>query len=103
MFTLGKKWSIPAARMSYDRLGIGRNMVNHLAKWGLQNAIGYAGEASPMDSSFTNLRTEAGWKLRQRLDPSHVPDLRALQHCAGTVSHSPGAVVRTGLATSYGP
>ena len=26
---------------------------------------------------FTNLRTEAAWRLRNRLDPQHVPDLRA--------------------------
>ena len=76
MYQLGQRWSIPAARMSFDRLGIGRNMPNHLAKWGLTAAVGYAGEASPMDSQFTNLRTEAAWKLRQRLDPQHVPDIR---------------------------
>ncbi len=35
-------------------------------------AIPYAGEGRPQDpSSYVNLRTEAGWKLRNRLDTSH--------------------------------
>ena len=35
-------------------------------------AIPYAGEGRPQDpSSFVNLRTEAGWKLRNRLDVTH--------------------------------
>jgi hypothetical protein len=78
MATLGRKWDIPAARMSYDKLGIGKGMPNQLARYHLQDAIGYAGEGSPQDvHGFTNVRTEAAWKLRQRLDPQHVPDMRA--------------------------
>ena len=36
-------------------------------------AIPYAGEGRPQDpNSYVNLRTEAGWKLRNRLDATHV-------------------------------
>ena len=35
--------------------------------------VTYAGEGRPQDpSSFVNLRTEAGWKLRNRLDATHL-------------------------------
>ena len=35
--------------------------------------MSYAGEGRPQDpSSFVNLRTEAGWKLRNRLDATHL-------------------------------
>ena len=74
----GDFYHIPPARMSYDKLGIGKGMPNQLARYGLENAVAYAGEASPSDKhGFTNLRSEAAWKLRQRLDPQHVPDMRA--------------------------
>src|SRR5271165_2877865 len=57
----------------FDKLGIGRNFPNHLARWGITTAIPYAGEGRPQDpSSFVNLRTEAGWKLRNRLDATHM-------------------------------
>src|SRR5208337_1655854 len=43
-----------------------------LARWSITTAIPYAGEGRPQDpSSFVNLRTEAGWKLRNRLDVTH--------------------------------
>ena len=78
MSNLGRKYNIPTARMSYDKLGIGKGMPNQLVRYNLENAVAYAGEASPSDRhSFTNLRSEAAWKLRQRLDPQHVPDMRA--------------------------
>ena len=78
MAQLGRKWAIPAARMSYDKLGIGAKMPYQLARYSLEGAVGYAGEASPQDkSSYTNLRSEAAWKLHQRLDPQHIPDMRA--------------------------
>ncbi len=32
----------------------------------------YAGERRPKDPSFVNLRTEAAWKLHDRLDVSHM-------------------------------
>ncbi len=67
------KWNVPHDRISYDKLGIGRNFPNHLARWGITKAIPYAGEGRPQDAaSFVNLRTEAAWKLRNRLDATHV-------------------------------
>lgn len=72
--TLAAKWDVPHERITYDRLGIGKNMPSHLAKHGIIEAQGYAGEGKPWDSQFTNLRSEAAWKLRQRLDPQFAPD-----------------------------
>ncbi|HKM55859.1 MAG TPA: hypothetical protein VJY33_20810, partial [Isosphaeraceae bacterium] len=44
----------------------------HLARYGITTAIPYAGEGRPEDSnSYVNLHTEAGWKLRNRLDTTH--------------------------------
>ena len=76
MFELGRKWDIPVERMSYDSLGVGRKMPNFLAKYGLAQAKPYAGSGHPRDKSFGNLRTEAAWKLRCRLDPEYAPDMR---------------------------
>lgn len=75
MWELGTKWLVPAERMSYDKLGIGTKMPNHLAKHGLQMARPYAGSGSPRSQEFANLRSEAAMKLRWRLDPDHVPDV----------------------------
>ena len=70
---LTTKWNVPHDKISFDKLGIGRNFPNHLARWGITMAIPYAGEGRPQDpSSFVNLRTEAGWKLRNRLDATHM-------------------------------
>jgi hypothetical protein len=76
MAKLGQQFSIPAERMSYDKLGIGRHFPNHLAKYGLQYARPYAGSAPALSRDFVNLRTEAAWNLRNRLDPQHIPDIR---------------------------
>ncbi len=73
---LKAKWSIPDERISYDRIGVGRDMARELIKHGVKRAIGYAGAAAPMSSDFPNLRSEAAWKLRNRLDALHIPDVR---------------------------
>ena len=71
---LAGKWNVPHDRISFDKLGIGRNFPNHLARWGITMAIPYAGEGRPRDpSTFVNLRSEAGWKLRNRLDTTLTP------------------------------
>lgn len=70
---LSIKWNVPHERISFDKLGIGRNFPNHLARWGITTAVPYAGEGRPQDpGSFSNLRTEAAWKLRNRLDATHM-------------------------------
>jgi hypothetical protein len=90
MWELGRKWKIPPQRMSYDKLGIGRNFPNHLAKLGLAEARPYAGSGSPIDSQFADLRTEAAWKLRNRLDVQHAPDIRAPHIAQEPFSFVPG-------------
>ena len=63
---LGTKWNVLHDKISFDKLGIGRNFPIHLARWGITTASPYAGEGKPQDpNSFVNLRTEAGWKLAQ--------------------------------------
>lgn len=74
VWRLKRKWNVQESKISYDRVGIGRDFPHHLAARGLLQCVGYAGEASPQSSDFTNLRTEAAWKLRQRIEPGFAPD-----------------------------
>lgn len=67
------EYAIPPYRITYDRVGIGRDFPLHLHRHGLGEALGYAGAGSPRSSDFTNLRSESAWRLRQRLDPGYVP------------------------------
>lgn len=89
---LARKWRVPPERISYDMLGIGKNMRNHLAQHGLSGAIGYAASGRPRDPrAFVNLRAEAGWTLRNRLDVRHVQNpRRAPAGTAGPFHFAPG-------------
>ena len=70
---LAGKWNVPHDRISYDKLGIGRNFPNHLARYGITTAVPYAGEGRPRDANtFVNLRSESAWRLRNRLDLTHT-------------------------------
>ncbi len=72
---LARHWSVDVSRISYDQLGVGRDFRNHLVRRGLGDAVGYAGSGRPQDRKvFTNLRTEAAWKLRRRLNPDWALD-----------------------------
>jgi len=74
---LARKWGVSHNRISYDRVGVGKELRNHLIRHGITEALGYAGAGSARDSrGFTNLRTEAAWKLRTRLNPEWVIDPR---------------------------
>jgi hypothetical protein len=73
---LGLKWGVPHERMSYDRIGIGRDFHLHLSRVGIREAMGFAGSGAPAGADFTNLRTEAAWRFRQRLDPQGADDHR---------------------------
>ena len=74
---LARVYAVNASRISYDKLGIGRDFRNHLVRHGLGDAVGYAGNGKPQDrKAFTNLRSEAAWKLRRRLDPERHTDDR---------------------------
>jgi hypothetical protein len=74
---LSRKWQVPHNRISYDRLGVGRDLRRYLAGEGITEAIGYAGSgAAKRPREFTNLRTEAAWTLRTRLNPDWSTDPR---------------------------
>jgi hypothetical protein len=74
---LAFRWRVSPGRISYDRLGIGCDFGNHLLRVGILNAIGYSGSVLPRNRiAFPNLRSEAAWNLRNRLDPNWVPDPR---------------------------
>lgn len=67
---LSAKWNVSHGRISYDRLGVGRDLRNHLSRHGITEAVGFAGSGRPQDArAFTNLRSEAAWALRRRLNP----------------------------------
>jgi len=71
------KWAVPHKRISYDRVGVGRDLRHHLARHGITEAIGYAGAGRAQNPrEFTNLRSEAAWKLRTRLNPDWSIDPR---------------------------
>lgn len=76
IWELRTKWDVPDERISYDRVGIGREFHLHLARRGISRAVGYAGAGSPRSADFVNLRTEAAWMLRNRLNHEHIPDHR---------------------------
>jgi hypothetical protein len=73
---LATRWSVPADRISYDGLGIGRDFPRYLAKVGLTGCIRYAGGGQPAEPKrFFNLRTESAWHLHDRLNPDrHLND-----------------------------
>jgi len=72
---LAKKWNVAHPRISYDRLGLGRDFANHLERVQIKGAIGYSGSGTLLRRhDFINLRSEAAWTLRHRLDPTWVPD-----------------------------
>jgi hypothetical protein len=74
---LSRKWNVAHNQISYDRLGIGRDLRHHLIAHGITDAVGYAGSGAAKSArEFTNLRTEAAWKLRTRLNPDWSTDPR---------------------------
>jgi hypothetical protein len=69
------KWEVPDDRISWDKAGIGRDLKNYLIRNGIRGARPYAGAGRPQDTkSFPNLRSEAAWKLRTRLNPDWARD-----------------------------
>jgi hypothetical protein len=72
---LATKWNVPHGRISFDYPGIGRQFPQHLARYGITTALPYNGSGHPRDrAGFTNLRSEAAWNLRERLDPKTPPN-----------------------------
>jgi len=67
------EWQVPVERITYDRVGIGRDFPLHLHRRGLDGAQGYAGAGRPRSADFPNLRSESAWRLRRRIDPQFIP------------------------------
>jgi hypothetical protein len=87
---LARIYAVSDERISYDKLGIGRDFRNHLVKHGLGGAVGYAGSGrASQPKAYTNLRSEAAWKLHQRLDPERHLDDRAPLSSRQTQFHIP--------------
>lgn len=74
---LAIKWLVPDERISYDALGVGRDLAHYLIRRRRRNCVPYKGSNKPRDGrTFRNLRTEAAWRLRQRLNPDWSGDPR---------------------------
>ncbi len=72
---LAARYRIPADRISYDGLGIGRDFPKYLAKHGLTGCVRYVGGGQPDEPRrFFNLRTESAWHLHDRLNPDRHAD-----------------------------
>ena len=72
---LRSRYQVPDERISYDRVGIGRDFRNHLQRRGIVGAVPYAGSGSARDQrQFINLRSEAAWRFRERINPDWSPD-----------------------------
>ena len=73
---LSRIWAVPAERISYDGVGIGRDFANYLVKHGLRDCVRYvvAGRPREPKKRFTNLRTEAAWRLHDRLNADRHTD-----------------------------
>ena len=67
---LSRLYAVPHDRISYDKLGIGRDFGNYLARHGIRDAVGYVGSGRPRNpNAYPNHRSEAAWALRRRLNP----------------------------------
>ena len=71
---LRKKWNVTDENISYDGCGIGKDFANNLAQHGITGAVKYLGDGTPRSTDFTNLRTEAAWNTRTRLNIDWAPD-----------------------------
>lgn len=83
MARLARLYNVPDHHCSYDALGIGRDMPNHLHRHRLK-ARPYRGSAS-VNGDFANMRSMCAWRLRQRLDPARddpkFPGQRQIPFC----------------------
>lgn len=68
---LARKWAVSPRYISYDALGIGRDLRNHLDNQGLAGCRPYKGAEAGGDG-FVNLRSAAAWAFRQRIDPDRT-------------------------------
>jgi hypothetical protein len=77
IWELSAKWGVSQDRITYDKAGVGKDFPLHLARHFSRPITirGYAGAGSPQSSEFVNLRTEAAWKLRKRLEAGTSDDM----------------------------
>lgn len=72
---LAVQWEVPPDRITFDRVGIGKDFPLYLARVGLAGAVPYAGAGkASMPDGFINLRSEAYWRFRRRIDPGYYAD-----------------------------
>ncbi len=100
---LAARYRIPADRISYDGLGIGRDFPKYLAKHGLTGCVRYVGGGQPDEPRrFFNLRTESAWHLHDRLNPDRHTDDRFANTSRQIPFHIPArawwSLMRTDLA-----
>jgi hypothetical protein len=62
------QYKVSPARIVYDAAGLGVDFANRLAAMGLVGVKDYMGSREGSEKFF-NLRSEAGWMVRRRLDP----------------------------------
>jgi hypothetical protein len=89
---MARKWQVPHERITYDALGIGRKLHNHLYRHGITAAVAFKGSGKPDNpNAFVNARTEAAWKLHLRLDPDWSDDARVRPGRQQVPFHIPAA------------
>jgi hypothetical protein len=51
---LAARWNVPHDKISFDKLGIGRNFPNLLARWGIATAVPTPGRAGRKTQTHTS-------------------------------------------------
>ena len=90
---LARTWGVDQTNIVYDAGGwAGTDMTRYLAALGIRGARQYFGGA-PMKSRYNNRRSQAAWRLRQRLDPSRPSRPAAASGRDGVGAADPQAVL----------
>lgn len=66
---MSQRWNVDHGRISYDGLGVGRDLRLHLPRHGIARAKAYKGSFSG-GKDFFNLRSAAAYAFRRRVDPT---------------------------------
>ena len=90
---LAEQHGVQPSRIIYDKTGIGADFDNRLRAVGLVGCRPYKGSLEvSQKAAAKNLRSQAGWNLRRRLDPQHY-DLTAGQAVKQKPFFIPGEVL----------